>query len=169
MITRSLRPILDKSFAPEMDKPYLLPEGNTVEDWYLEFDINDDLMFDLPEGGQVHIEIEHLDQGSELDLTNNWFNIHYDAHSGGQYGDGRFMDSEIIEFQDTGEYISSVFILQDAQFANRNNGADFRLNPGDGSITILRVFVTYFPPGMDPRILLVYLRVRNSLCWVKRL
>jgi len=123
---------------------------NDIEDWYLTFDIDDNLLFELPEEGHVRVEVEYLDQASELDLTNHWFVLQYDAHSGGGSGDGRLKDTEIVELKDTGEFKNVVFDLNDARFANLISGHDFRFNPGDGNVTLRKVTVSYYPPGVDP-------------------
>ncbi len=121
-------------------------DDNDTEDFYLQFDIDDDFMFDGSPTSHVLIEVEYLDQGTDM------FSLQYDASgSGGPFGDGRFTDTGFIIKTDSGEFRTAVFQLRDARFANRDNEADFRIaDSGDGAESIRRVTVTLILPSSDP-------------------
>jgi len=113
------------------------PDGNTDQDWYMQFQVDDDFIYQGSPTSQVRIEIEYLDEGTDK------FNIQYDALSGGESGDGRFKESDVVNKTGSGEFKTAVFTLSDVYFANRDNGADFRISDhSDGAETILRVTVT---------------------------
>ena len=117
------------------------PDGNQVEDYYVQFRADDGAIFAGDPTTRVQIEVEYFDQGTDT------FNIQYDALSGGHLGDGRFKDTGSVIKTDTGRFQTAVFTLCDAYFANRDNGADFRIfDWGDGAEIIHRVTVTLLPP-----------------------
>jgi predicted amidohydrolase YtcJ len=119
-------------------------DGNTVQDGYMQFQVDDDFLFRGSPTSQVRIEIEYLDEGVDN------FNIQYDAVSGGADGSGRFKNSDIITKKGTGEFKTAIFTLNDAFFANRDNGADFRLDDhSDGAESIRRVTVTLLSAGSE--------------------
>jgi predicted amidohydrolase YtcJ len=119
-------------------------DGNTVEDWYMQFQVDDALIFAGSPTTLVHIAVEYLDEGTDE------FNIQYDALSGGVDGSGRFKDSASFTKTGTGEFKTAVFTLDDAHFANRNNGADFRISDSaDGPETIRRVTLTLILPDTE--------------------
>ncbi|NIS83200.1 MAG: hypothetical protein GTO14_24035 [Anaerolineales bacterium] len=121
------------------------PDGNSVEDYYMQFKIDDAFIFRGVPTSRAQIEIEYLDEGTDT------FNIQYDAISGGVEGDGRFKDTGIFVKSDSGEFKTAVFPLCDAYFANRDNGADFRIaDSADGAETIRRVTVTLTTPTSGP-------------------
>ena len=103
-------------------------DGNTEQDWYMQFRVDDGFLYAGSPTSQVRIEIEYLDEGTDE------FSIQYDAVSGGPSGDGRFKDSDVVAKTDTGEFKVAVFALSDAYFANRNNGADFRITRSRGQL-----------------------------------
>jgi hypothetical protein len=120
-------------------------DGNTVEDYYIQFRIDDGFVFRGSPTSRAQIEIEYLDEGTDT------FNIQYDAISGGPEGDGRFKDTGAVVKTDSGEFKTAVFPLCDAYFANRVNGGDFRLADGsDGAESIRRVAVTLVAPASGP-------------------
>lgn len=113
------------------------PDGNTEQDWYMQFQVDDDFIYEGSPTSQVRIEIEYLDEGTDK------FNIQYDAVSGGPSGDGQFKESDDVTKTGTGEFKTAVFTLSDAYFANRDNDADFRISDySDGAETIRRVTIT---------------------------
>lgn len=120
-------------------------DGNTVEDYYMQFQIDDDFILRGAPTSRVEIEIEYLDEGRDR------FSIQYDAVSGGPEGDGRFKDTGVVIKTGSGEFKTSVFPLCDAYFANRLNGADFRITDGaDGAEVIRRVVVRSITPASGP-------------------
>jgi hypothetical protein len=111
-------------------------DGNDIGDYYLQFRVDDAFLYEGSPTTHVRIEVEYLDHGTDR------FGLQYDAHSGGPFGDGRFRDANDVTKTDTGEFKTVVFRLRDAFFANRDNGADFRISDnGDGAETITRVSV----------------------------
>jgi len=115
------------------------PDGNLAGDYYIFFDIQDDRMYELPEGSETSISITYLDQGRDT------FSVDYDAHSGGPLGDGRFKLAGRVEKTDTGEFLTAEFKLADAFFANLSGG-DFRIgDDSDGAETIRSVRVIWIP------------------------
>ena len=91
-------------------------DGNSVEDYYMQFNVDDTFIYRSSPTSRVQIEIEYLDEGTDT------FSIQYDAISGGPEGDGRFKDTGIVVKTDSGEFKTAVFPLCDAYFANRTNG-----------------------------------------------
>ena len=117
-------------------------DGNNVEDSYMQFNVEDEFLYAGAPTTFVQIEVEYFDQGTDT------FNMQYDAVPGGTNGDGKFKDTEIVFKTDTGEFLTKVFRLNDAYFANRDNGADFRIaDGGDGAEFIRRVAVTLEEAG----------------------
>jgi hypothetical protein len=122
------------------------PDGNDVADFYLQFQVDDDLMFEAQPTSRVQIEVEYLDVGTDT------FGVQYDAVAGGVYGDGTFKDTGAFIKTNTGVFQTAVFSLCDAYFANRDNGADFRIADGDdGAEIIRRVAVTLLAQSEAPR------------------
>jgi hypothetical protein len=122
------------------------PDGNDVGDDYLQFQVADDVIFEGRPSSRVRVEVEYLDEGTDT------FGLQYDAQGGGPYGDGTFRDTGAVVKTDTGTFRTAVFSLCDAYFANRDNGADFRIADGnDGAELIRRIVVTLLEAGGDPR------------------
>lgn len=121
-------------------------DGNSDDDYYLQFSVADDLINAGVPSTRLRIEVEYLDEGTDS------FSIQYDAVAGGAEGDGRFKDTGVIVKTDTGAFLTAVFPLCDAYFANRTNGADFRIaDSADGAETIRRVEVRVLPPADTPK------------------
>ncbi|MHC4541207.1 MAG: LamG domain-containing protein, partial [Planctomycetota bacterium] len=119
--------------------------GNRVEDYYMQFRIDDEFIFRGSPTSRVQIEIEYLDEGTDT------FNIQYDAISGGHEGDGRFKGTGVVVKTNSGEFKTAVFSLCDAYFGNRDNGADFRIaDSADGAEVIRRVAVNLLAPKSGP-------------------
>jgi hypothetical protein len=115
-------------------------DGNSVEDYYMQFNVDDVFFYRGSPPSRVLIEIEYLDEGTDT------FSIQYDAFSGGFEGDGRFKDTGVVVKNNSGEFRTAVFPLCDAYFGNRDNGGDFRIADSvDGAETIRRVAVTLVP------------------------
>jgi len=91
---------------------------------------------------RVRVEVEYYDQGTDT------FTLEYDAFSGGPFDDGRFKNVDPVAKSDTRRFRTAVFLLCDANFANRDNGADFRISDnGDGYEIIRSISVTLMSPG----------------------
>jgi serine/threonine protein kinase len=117
-----------------------VPEGNTEQDFYLYFAIDDERMFDLPPGEEVYVDVVYLDQGTDE------FLLQYDSHDPNWPADGGFTDSSVLTKTDTGEYQTARFYLTDPVFVNRNGGGDLRLEDGhDGAEIIREIRVVWIP------------------------
>jgi len=93
---------------------------NNVPDSYFQFNIDDGLLFEGAPTAHVRVEVDYLDQGTDT------FSLQYDAKpSGGS--NGIFAGGGGVVKTNSGEFRTAVFNLCDANFANRDNGADFRL------------------------------------------
>lgn len=109
-------------------------DGNQVPDHYLQIQVDDAALYAGQPTTHILIEVEYLDQGTD------WLGLQYDAVSGGQYGDGRFKDLPMISKTGSGRFRTATWIVDDAYFAGRENGADLRIDDrGDGAETIRRV------------------------------
>jgi hypothetical protein len=118
------------------------PDGNIVEDSYMQFNVDDEFLYAGSPTTFVQIEVEYFDQGTDT------FSIQYDAIPGGPSGDGRFVDTGLVFKTATGEFMTMVFRLNNVNFANRDNGADFRIaDGGDGAEYIRRVTVSLQEAG----------------------
>ena len=116
-------------------------DGNQIGDSYLQVNVDDSHVYAGSPTTRVRIEIKYLDQGSDT------LSMQYDALSGGPFSDGRFKDAGAVSKTNCGEFRTAVFTLNDAYFADRGNGADFRISDnGDGAETIRRVTVTLLFP-----------------------
>ena len=117
------------------------PDGNQVEDYYLQLRVDDGAIYAASPTTNVRIEVEFFDEGTDT------FCVEYDALSGGPYGDGRFRATAQVTKTNSGHFRSHAFVVNDAYFANRDNGADLRVSDnGDGSETIRRITVTLLSP-----------------------
>jgi len=116
-------------------------DGNSEADSYIRFNIDDSILYQIPESMEmeIQIEIEYLDEGYDT------FRLEYDAHAGGPNGDGTYSPTEMITKTDSGEFKTAVFTLSDAYFGTRiQDNADFRLDDlKDGPETIWRVTVKW--------------------------
>jgi hypothetical protein len=120
-------------------------DRNRVADSYMQFDVDDGFIYGGSPTSRVQIEIEYFDEGTDT------FTVQYDAISGGPYGNGQFKSTNTVVKTDSGAFKTAVFSLCDAYFANRDNGADFRIDDrGDGAETIRRVIVTRSTLGPGP-------------------
>jgi hypothetical protein len=120
-------------------------DGNDVEDYYVQFRIDDGFIYRGSPTSRVLIEIEYLDEGTDT------FSIQYDAISGGGEGDGRFKNTGVVVKTDSGEFRTAIFPLCDAYFGNRDNGADFRIaDSADGAEIIRRVVVRLVSDSPGP-------------------
>ena len=112
-------------------------DGNVDPDCAMRFDIDDELMFAGKPTPKVKIEIEYLDNGTDT------FNVQYDSFYGERSDGNIFTDSQIVTKTGSGEFKTAKIILNDAFFANRQYGGDFRIwDRFDGAETIRWVKVT---------------------------
>jgi hypothetical protein len=116
-------------------------DGNTIPDYYMQFNADDGVLFDGAPTTRLRIEVQYYDGGTDT------FSIQYDALSGGPFGDGTFKDTGSVTKMGSGQWRTAVFELDDARFANRDHDNDFRISDhGDGAETIRRVTVTLLEP-----------------------
>ncbi|HUT16364.1 MAG TPA: hypothetical protein VMY98_08985 [Anaerolineae bacterium] len=116
--------------------------GNQIADYYLQLRVDDGAMYAGSPTTRVRVEVEYYDQGTDT------FTLEYDAFSGGPFDDGRFKNVDPVAKSDTRRFRTAVFLLCDANFANRDNGADFRISDnGDGYEIIRSISVTLMSPG----------------------
>ncbi len=117
-------------------------DGNRSPDSFLQFNVDDDLLFAGSPTSHVRLEVDYLDEGTDS------FSIQYDA-SPTSASNGMFADGGVGVKTNTGEVRTAVFNLCDANFANRDNGADFRItDESDGAETILEVRVIGLQSGV---------------------
>ena len=117
-------------------------DGNTIGDSYFQFNVADTALFKGLPTGHVRVEVDYLDQGTDS------FSIQYDAQPA-TGSDGKFYGGGAVVKTNSGEFKTAVFNLCNAYFANRDNGADFRISDnGDGAETIRAVRVTGLPSGV---------------------
>lgn len=113
------------------------PDGNTVTDHYLQFDVADDLIFEASPPVAVTIEVEYLDEGtSELGLE-------YDARLARAGVRVPFLEhDEVVTRTDSGEFRTATFDVEHAFLGNGTNGGDFRFfDVADDVIVVRRVVV----------------------------
>ncbi|MEO7841853.1 MAG: caspase family protein [Anaerolineales bacterium] len=113
-------------------------DGNTTGDSFMQFFVDDSIMYAGTPTTFVLIEIEYFDQGIDD------FNVDYDAMGNvGIYKNGMFTDTCKITKGNTLVFKIATFAIKDARFADRDNGADFRITDhGDGAEIIRLVRVT---------------------------
>ena len=112
-------------------------DGNVDPDCAMRFNIDDELIFAGKPTPKVKIEIEYLDNGTDT------FNVQYDSFYGERSDGNIFTDSQIVTKTGSGEFKTAKIILNDAFFANRQYGGDFRIwDRFDGAETIRWVKVT---------------------------
>ena len=117
----------------------LLSLDNTTGDCYMQFKIDDRIMYDGTPTTFVLIQFEYFDQGKDD------FNVNYDAMgNAGPYKNGKFTNTCKITKGNTLVFKKATFAIKDARFANQDNGADFRISDyGDGAeiIRLVRVLL----------------------------
>jgi hypothetical protein len=91
---------------------------------YMYMNVNDKFLFDNKDL-DVEVEVEYLDQG------NGTITLQYDS----QEEAAAFKDAPLFAYKDSGKWKTTTFLLQDAKFANRANGDDFRLGVEGGGAT----------------------------------
>jgi hypothetical protein len=116
-------------------------DGNTIGDSYFQFNVNDSQLNKGAPTGHVRVEVDYLDQGTDS------FSLQYDAQP--QTGsNGLFAGGGSVVKTNTGLFKTAAFNVCNAWFANRDNGADFRISDNnDGADTISAVRVVGLPSG----------------------
>jgi hypothetical protein len=115
------------------------PDGNTTPDSYLQFNVDDGQLSNGTPTSHVHVEVDYFDTGADS------FSLQYDALPTGS-SNGLFAEGGSVVKTDTDTFGTVTFNLCDANFANRDNGADFRLaDNGDGEEFIRAVRVIGLP------------------------
>ena len=116
-------------------------DGNNTPDSYIQYNIDDNQMFAGAPTGHVRIEVDYLDQGTDT------FSLEYDAEPASA-SNGIFTGGGAVAKKDSGEFKTASFNLCNAYFANRDNGADFRIgDDANGPETIREVRVIGMESG----------------------
>ncbi len=116
------------------------PDGNTVPDSYIQFKVDNSALFSGSPTPSIRLDLEYFDQGTDT------FLVEYDAQGGGKYGNGKFLATYPVVKTNTLHFKTVSFVLKDIQFADRDNGADFRIaDMSDGAETVRRVTITLLP------------------------
>jgi parallel beta-helix repeat protein len=111
-------------------------DGNSDPDYYMQFRIDNNVIFEGAPTTRVRIDVEYYDQGTDS------FGIQYDSSS------EAFKFATLITKADTGSFKVASFFLCDAYFSDRVNGGDFRITDnGDGAEIIRRVRITLLKSG----------------------
>ena len=85
-------------------------DNNQMGDDYIAFLIDNEYIYDVPEGVQVSIDVEYLDKGTD------GFDMIYDAHSGGPSNNGSNFMGKGVQKTNSGEFLHATFILDNARF-----------------------------------------------------
>jgi predicted amidohydrolase YtcJ len=119
-------------------------DGNEEGDCDMQFLVDDEILFAGSPTTRVRIEVEYLDQGTDV------FFVWYDATHGVPFGEGTKNETDNIVKTNTGEFKTAVFILEDAYFGNGLFGGDFRIDGRDDGEEIIRsVKVTLLEPFQE--------------------
>ncbi len=115
------------------------PDGNNTPDSYLQFNVDDQQLLSGKPTSHVQVQVDYFDTGTDS------FSLEYDAlptsSSGGMFAGG----GSVIK-TNTGTFKTATLNLCDANFANRDNGSDFRISDnGDGAEFINSVRVIGLP------------------------
>jgi len=103
---------------------------------YLYFDLDPSFAFEI-EPQPMRITVEYLDAGCDA------LQLEYDSlDPGGSVREGAFKAGGRVETAGSGRWLSAQFEVADARFADRTNGADFRLAVlGAGELAVAAVRV----------------------------
>ncbi|MBO5008376.1 MAG: hypothetical protein J6D26_06035 [Clostridia bacterium] len=88
---------------------------------YYDIDIDDDFMFNLEDGTPIEVTVEYFDEGK------GGFQLQYDSHHTADSRFKNFNRTEITYLENTGEWRSKTFHIEDACFANRTDRMDLRI------------------------------------------
>ena len=116
-------------------KPLTAQDGNTTPDSYIQFNVDDQQLNSGKPTEHVRVEVDYLDRGTDT------FSIQYDALPMNGFS-GLFSGGGVVVKTNSGTFKTASFNLCDANFANRDNGSDFRISDnGDGAEIISAVRV----------------------------
>jgi hypothetical protein len=123
------------------------PMAEPNDDVFLYIDVDDTFLFGGLSTGTAYVTVEFLDTGTSS------FGINYD--SGPAFPGEQFMDGGGDVRNDTGEFRTYTWELDNASFSNREqNAADFRISDGgggdDNDLFIKRVVVSTIPFDQIP-------------------
>jgi len=121
-------------------------DRNNVPDSYIQFNVDDSKLFKGSPTSRVQLEVDFVDSGVDT------FSLQYDAQPTAGFN-GVFTGGGSVVKTGSGEIKTAVFNLCDAYFANRDNGADFRIgDDGNGEEIIKEVRLI----GIDSALSTVY-------------
>jgi hypothetical protein len=114
-------------------RPCVQTATNPYGGKYLYFRLDDSFAFDL-DPQPITITIEYRDAGCQA------FELQYDSQDpAGSVREGAFKAGGKVTLGNTEEWKTATFQLEDAKFANRSNGSDFRLSVlGTGDLAVAR-------------------------------
>ncbi len=114
-------------------------DGNAIADSFFQFNVDDNRLSNGQPTSHVRLEVDYFDVGTDS------FSIQYDALPAGG-SNGLFAGGGAVAKTDSQTMKTAVFNLCDANFANRNNGADFRIDDNrDGAEFISAVRIIGLP------------------------
>lgn len=116
-------------------------DGNSVPDWYMQFNVDNARLYAGVPTSRVRIEVDYLDQGTDA------FHFQYDARPSSET-DGTWTYAGTVAKTNSGAFRTAIFHLCDAYFADRDNGADFRI-AADGTMIVAAVRVFRLPSGIQ--------------------
>jgi hypothetical protein len=88
-------------------QPLKAIDGNTTTDSYIQFNINDQVLFEGKPTPSIRLDIQYLDQGMDT------FTIQYDASGGGPNHDGTFLETYPVVKTNTQKIKIASFVLKD--------------------------------------------------------
>jgi hypothetical protein len=116
------------------------PDGNSTQDFYIQFQVADDTLFEGQPTPSIRLDIEYFDQGTDS------FIVQYDSVESGPYKNGTFKETRPVYKTNTLQFKTASFVIKDGFFGNRDNGADFRISDqSDGPEIISTVKITLLP------------------------
>lgn len=118
-------------------RPLPADPTNAIDDYYMQFKLDNEALFNGQPTNSIRLDIEYCDQG-----TDN-FSVQYDGISGGPFGNGTFVETNPWQKSNTQRILTASFELKDVNFGDRDNGADFRIaDMGDGAEAIFGITIT---------------------------
>jgi fibronectin type 3 domain-containing protein len=101
-------------------------DQNRIPDFYLQIDVDDSRILAGSPPSRVQLEVDYLDEGTDV------FAVEYDGTPSAS-GTGKFTSAGRVAKTNSRAFRTAVFTICDPYFANRDNGADFRISDeGDG-------------------------------------